>query len=373
MRKWQFFRRLNQWLQVKWRLLWLLAVMLRLVVCSDRSRLATSSDAVCFELQNHTVFFRYYFGVIWAFKTAGWEVFLVIQPRFFARSRELHELLGALNSMGVRWRLRRPAVSTSARGRRILLHDSQELRARTIVWRQRVVLPTVTGPPDNKKTVVVPFWGSPLFLVRNTGVISRGQRNRDNSQYSHQRCYRVTFAGNCDPVMYRKSEGVCRPQAKLLLADVFRDNSVFIETWEQKVRLENAVPTFLLFVDSFKAGLNPDEYAQVLSQSDFFLVLPGIGSSLTHSLHECLTFGCVPIICESAELSAKWSDGLNCLKYHDEATLVACMEWASRMNVAAIEALRIGAEAVFAEAFSEQVFVERVASPLCEELVIRNV
>jgi hypothetical protein len=240
-------------------------------------------------------------------------------------------------------------------------------------WLSRLVVPTGSVPAPSATAVVTPFWGFPQFLSRTAQSHSGGVCSGSRERLTGDRHYRVSFAGNCDVATYVAADTVCRPRAKVLLSEAFRGQSVFVEQWHQKKLLQDAQRTFLLFVDSWKAGLNASEYDKVLSESDFFLVLPGVGSALTHSLHECLSFGCVPILSQSAALSAQWCHGVNCLQYIDERSLVGCLETARLMSGEEIHRLRMAALIVFEVEFSPLRFVQQVAAASCERVLISNV
>jgi hypothetical protein len=87
-------------------------------------------------------------------------------------------------------------------------------------------------------------------------------------------------------------------------------------------------------------SLSKQDYASLLSSSDFFLALPGMVNPISHNLTESLHAGSIPI-CQYVPLYDYALRGL-CLEYNDEPELIEKIEYALKMDNDSIDQLQQG-------------------------------
>jgi len=216
---------------------------------------------------------------------------------------------------------------------------------------------------------LLPFLGFPSFLLQQRPALASRDVGVD-------RPILLSFIGNCDPTNYSSSHGslipVLRAVAVELLLKKFGHLVLEIRTWNDKSRLNERHDRPLLIVDSFLAGLDSAEYTDTLRKSEFFLVLPGISSVLTHSLYECLYCGCVPVLPNSQEFDCHWVHSVNCLKYSCSDSLLLVIEAALRMPLSEIAELRRNAMKEFERVFRLDGIAERIVASDCAAIAVRN-
>jgi hypothetical protein len=335
---------------------------------SRSSRTSASQNTLVLDFKGADIFFRYQFSLAFAFKMAGWNVAWVFRPKMFLQSWEFQANLAWAERSGILWCLRFPRAIAHCSKICILVTDIEEyaIESDKRIIRLKSLLP---DSDVSKNDLIIPFFGYPEFLLKNweSATFSKKPSSR----------FRVCFAGNCDPAKYSQPVSdqcsVTRAGAKVLLTREFESQVMRIDLWEDKSRLATNETAKILFSDAFQAFLYLDEYVNALLASDFFLVLPGIASPLTHSLYESVFCGCIPILGQCDEYEMVWQDGKNCLIYHDDLSLVACVKKALDMTEEQLTDLRSNAKKTFEQNFGFSKFAESVANSNCNILWCRNV
>jgi hypothetical protein len=212
-------------------------------------------------------------------------------------------------------------------------------------------------------SVMMPFLGHPEFLLHRMGAGGVGEPERTIG---------VAFVGNCDGRMYSSFGKVPRARAKKVVIDKMGKDVVCLRKIQDKLRLRDWPAIGVLFVDRSELGLNVAEYAEVLRRSKFFLVLPGIESDVTHSLHECLISGCVPILTEGSEVGDGWKNGVNCLSFSDEESLYGAVRSALGVTDQQLLELQSGAQQQLNRCFSERQFLQAMCQKGIKRILVCN-
>ena len=105
-----------------------------------------------------------------------------------------------------------------------------------------------------------------------------------------------------------------------------------------------------------------DRWLDALAKADFFLACPGVGMPLCHNVIEALAAGCVPILEYGNYLTPPLCDRVNCLAFHDAASLGEVLRGIHAMSAAEIEELRANVRVCFGEYLAPGRFVSRLFS-----------
>lgn len=338
---------------------------------SGRRPVKKSIPTIYLDFQDHSVFCRYHVSLAVAFSLLPANVVWRFRPRYFVRNRDF------LDPYWWGQRFFRFSFSSSlpvSTGQMPLLAVVTDSPVQyQLVTRSRVIS-VVAGEKDTllrSGDHEWPFLGFPTFLLRqldlqNLSTAGTAVENRNR---------RVCFVGNCDPLHYSDtSHGLLsRAAAKRTIQEAFHAESLLVETWDDKRHLQNLPALPIVICNSFKAGLEFDEYQRLLRDSHFFLAFPGISSPYTHSLYECLSCGCVPILPESNLTKAGWVHLENCVVYKDRTSLIDAVHFALNAKATVLESLRASAEYQFRQQYSVASAAARLLSSDCRRLVLRSV
>jgi hypothetical protein len=330
--------------------------------------IAPDRKTVVLDFRKADVFFRYQFSIALAFKMSGWNVVWIFRPKMFLQSWEFQANLEWAEKCGIYWCLRNPKSLAKGSSSCFLITDGEGSRIEH--FHRLIQLKSLDSSSIvNERDVIVPFFGYPEFLLKSWDP--SGLANRPRARF------RVAFVGNCDPKKYSERVSnlcsVTRAGAKALLLREFAPELMSIDLWDDKRKLGKNETAKFLFSDALRAFLYLDEYINVLLSADFFLVLPGIASSLTHSLYESVFCGCIPILGQCEEYQGVWQDRKNCLMYHDEASLVSSVKLALAMSEDQVLELRHQAKQTFEQNFAFPQFAERVEKSETSVIWCRNV
>ncbi len=91
----------------------------------------------------------------------------------------------------------------------------------------------------------------------------------------------------------------------------------------------------------------PERWLGELARAEFFLGLPGSHMPMCHNLVEALAVGAVPILSYADWFAPALRDGVECLRYDSEDTLVAALERALAMPDADVARMRAAAAAYY--------------------------
>jgi hypothetical protein len=89
-----------------------------------------------------------------------------------------------------------------------------------------------------------------------------------------------------------------------------------------------------------KHKLDMSSYVLALSQSDFFICPPGWLMPHSHNMVEAMSVGAIPITNYAHYVSPPLIDGVNCIAFSNEETLVSAIERARSMTGDEISAMQ---------------------------------
>lgn len=352
---------LNKWLGSRSHMLRVCLILIRLWARSLAMRESEGTRGiVTFDFILPPLFFRYQLTLAVVFLAAGYRVNWVVRPSMFARSVEFLSLWQLLPATEIKW-ISRWSLSSDAWSGGVVLTDRDVAGCKG--YHRRIVRVGRIERQPTAGSIMMPFWGHPEFLVY---YLKSGQGE------GPLRSIRLSFVGNCDAKHYSSHGIIPRARAKCLIVEGFVGEVCRLSEWEDKAMLHFDSALSVLFVDRCEVGLSVPEYTAVLKRSVFFLVLPGIDSYVTHSLHECLLCGCVPILAADV-YGDNWVHGVNCLQYDSEESLVGVVRMALSMTVEQCVVLQRGAGEELRSRFSMTDFVSGMSQEGVEQVLVCNV
>lgn len=106
----------------------------------------------------------------------------------------------------------------------------------------------------------------------------------------------------------------------------------------------------------------PADWMKTMSESAFFLALPGVGMPMCHNLVEALAMGSIPILQYAEYLDPPLQDGKECLTFHDDVSLIETIHKALQMPLEEREALSRGAINYYLKHLKLGTFTEKLIS-----------
>lgn len=128
---------------------------------------------------------------------------------------------------------------------------------------------------------------------------------------------------------------------------------------------------FVLCEKPFKI---PQEFwLEAMGKADFFLACPGVGMPLCHNLIESMAAGTVPILQYARYITPELIDGVNCLGFHDEASLHQVLKRILEMSQEEIVTLRANVRAYYEQYLATGRFAKRLlGSPHPRQTLLLN-
>jgi len=96
----------------------------------------------------------------------------------------------------------------------------------------------------------------------------------------------------------------------------------------------------LIIIDREKSNVEPEDLYKILSDVNFFLCFPGVVMPLCHNVVEAMGFGCIPILQYPDLFHPPLINGVNCLSFSDEQTLLSAISKARNLREPEIEIVR---------------------------------
>jgi hypothetical protein len=119
-------------------------------------------------------------------------------------------------------------------------------------------------------------------------------------------------------------------------------------------------PADFVLCETQKCKIPGERWLDAMAKADFFLACPGVGMPLCHNLIESLAAGAVPVLQYSAYLTPELEDGVNCLAFHDEASLRKVVDRVLSMDEQEILSLRRGAKTYYDTYLAPGRFADRL-------------
>lgn len=295
---------------------------------------------------------RYYIPLLACFERAGYSVSLWPSASFLDTPPS--EQFGLFR---IPWLRVSPSSSISD----ILLTDSPAIASRA--KQQRVCL---LVEDHNRQELASHETRLPVLMHPKMYLSKDWEQARKRAGTNAPRNIRLTLAGNLDPTSYDSIELVTRysvmTRAAIVrsLAQTHGDACLWIRTWDEKTLLQsNRHP--IVIVDSYKAGLGPDEYFELLARSEFFLAVPGLNMPNCHNLAESLSVGCVPVV-----QSPEWRAPLplvamvNCVTFDSPASIARAVDFTLHATGEQIGAMRDRVVSMSREFLEPEGFIARI-------------
>lgn len=184
-------------------------------------------------------------------------------------------------------------------------------------------------------------------------------------QTETKRPVRLFFGGNTEEGKYDKNVigEVYRmlTRREMIAAAVEQAGAARIHRpLDAKTWLESSEPADFVLCETQKCKIPPERWLDAMAKADFFLACPGVGMPLCHNLIESMATGTVPILQYPAYLSPALQDGVNCLAFHDEASLREVINRVLAMDESGILRLREGVKAYYDTYLAPGRFADRL-------------
>jgi len=227
----------------------------------------------------------------------------------------------------------------------ILLTDTAESHTDLATKVISVVYDQVRPPVDSKNTFSLPFFVHPE--IHESGQVERSLANSDTSQ---SRPMSLLFAGNAKapkydaPVLPDKYKVLSRVKALAVAENALGPNLV-----RRPLLLDQLVPppeqrASLTIATTQDLRIPSEQWIETLALGDFYFACPGVEMPLCHNLIESLAAGSIPILQYPQYLTPSLTDGIDCLVYSCESSLVAVLQKVLNMPEDEIQIMRLAAQ-----------------------------
>lgn len=288
------------------------------------------SGLVSEELNNSIIFyfhdrrllkyaFPYYYPLILGFIRNGYNVHLDFNWRDHQMINDYNHLLFKTKNLYL------GDYTKDSKNSELIITDSEDdLFSKES--RALILSPKVEEFTGLATQTIVPFFKHPKQLS-NVLIPSPGERS-----------VKVFFSGNAHREAYKKDVFGLMSRARVL--NVIH-NQFNVEEWKN-IDLESEFNGEIVIQDwkwSPEEGGEttsriPDEkWLNVLSNIDFFLAPPGIEIPFSHNMIEAMSVGAIPITNYGHLFCPSLIDGVNCLSFEDETSLVDAINRALKMGV----------------------------------------
>ncbi len=115
-----------------------------------------------------------------------------------------------------------------------------------------------------------------------------------------------------------------------------------------------------------------ERWLDALAKADFFLACPGVGMPLCHNLIEAMAAGAVPVLQYADYLPDPLHDRVNCLAFHDAASLRETLREIQSMAPDAIMKLRAGVRDYYEEFLASGALATRLFTGIPRKTLLLN-
>jgi hypothetical protein len=191
---------------------------------------------------------------------------------------------------------------------------------------------------ENKNSIVCPYYLTKKFYLTNS--------NYNTNFNKIKKIYPIIFIGSTDPYLYTKMNFYSYSDNRFLLNRMeiiniilknFYKETLIIKNKNDLEKLkDNSKKIILILSDHAKYYKNKKildlyEHLQTISQSKFFLCMPGTSMPLCYHLTESMFAGTVPILSYRKYLSPKLNNS-NSLSFYDKKTLITSIDKALNIS-----------------------------------------
>ncbi|MBK7943876.1 MAG: hypothetical protein IPJ85_00575 [Flavobacteriales bacterium] len=173
----------------------------------------------------------------------------------------------------------------------------------------------------------------------------------------------IFFFGNMDRSAYARSEPRtlfgCMDRCRLL--DLIRNELPHrVHEPMDESSLAARGSRDIVLMDRTMHYIKPKDLPSVLARFDFFLAPSGVIMPLCHNLVEAMFAGCIPILQHPHLMDPPLIDGVNCLSFHDETSLVPALDRAKDLSASEVFAMRRAVRSYYDEHLAPAPVVQRL-------------
>ena len=227
----------------------------------------------------------------------------------------------------------------------IILTDLLNEYQQTAVPVVRVEYEQIRPPAGDDHCFSLPFFVHPE--IHESGQV---EQLLSKTNQTGPRPLSLLFAGNAkapkydDPVLADKYNVLSRVRA-LAIAE----KSLAPELVRRPHSLEKLTPSqehrkSLTIATTQDLRIPSEQWIETLALADFYFACPGVEMPLCHNLIESLAAGSIPILQYHQYLHPNLTNGVNCLVYKDESSLIETLNLALSMSNNETQSMRQAAQ-----------------------------
>jgi glycosyltransferase involved in cell wall biosynthesis len=205
------------------------------------------------------------------------------------------------------------SANESTRSAKITVHLSLSSRpVKGRLWMPYQMHPAMSGLPsdDAKSNQNTRRFG--IFFIGNVEPAYDSEFVKSHHVMTRIQVIEALIDKIVNPIIYEKFD-------RLRVLDERDQRSLFLPKYNRFTQRSN--------------GLIPSEnYLSTLGEIDFVICTPGTYMPFAHNVIEAMSQGCIPILGYANYFSPNLTDGLNCLVFNDDTSLILAINKASEMG-----------------------------------------
>lgn len=231
--------------------------------------------------------------------------------------------------------------------RKILVYDREIQEWTSKIWKKLINIEfDVSLPiPQHDDWAFMPFTMHPHIYSMEQYLEIKNLQNTP-------RTIRLFFAGNVNPLHYRKNEPQSilgkfkiMPRATVIetVNSYLGDETLPVESWQHMELLLNSdyqQKCIILEKDKTNFNVPQTRWLEVLAKSDFFLCAPGVNIPLCHNAIESMSVGTIPVTNYPDWFFPSLKHLENCIKFTTKEDLIEAIKLVMNMEKSKIEQLR---------------------------------
>ena len=184
-----------------------------------------------------------------------------------------------------------------------------------------VTLDYKSGKSPCPSSVEIPYCSHPNNLKESSELLElRAKHPREKTVFFAGAFSRPKYA---NPILRKKYDLIPKAEAVELILKAIEAGDLDASQLSIHYRPEDRIPM--------------DQWMKTIGNSSFFLAFPGVDMPLSHNLIEALSVGTIPILQYNQHLTPALKDGLNCLTYSDEQSLIDTIKTACTLPTERIQ------------------------------------
>lgn len=299
---------------------------------------------------------RYLYHLVTEFEALGYAIAYTDRFRFLATMeiKSCKKLLLAHDFSIV-------PVGETPSGTAVILTDSATNYRHSSASVIRVEYEHTRPTEGTQHNFCLPFFVHPE--IHESGQVGRFLAQADNSS---PRPLSLLFAGNAKAPKY---DAAVLPEKYSVLSRVralaIAEESLGASLVRRPISLDELIPpeglrNTLTIATTQDLRIPTEQWIKTLALGDFYFACPGVEMPLCHNLIESLAAGSIPILQYPQYLSPPLTDGIDCLVYNCESSLVEALRTALNMPDEKIQIMRLAAQAYYREYLQPGCFAKQL-------------